>query len=383
MMCASLFGGHWPAITAASTTIAMLSILFIKWITSGISRKNLLFLLLVNLSFGLYMSAVYYSSLYGYDFFSYDHISMLAQLILGPIVFLTSIHTNWRSQRLLRNLSISIILVNVALLISRLDTGPMTGLVLGQIHSNLMGLWGVIGIAYSGLFLSNDHFKKNIFYTLAATSFLVLVLSLSRGAVITLAAFFVFFLMFRHKKVLKFGFFAFVATLTSIISISFFSTQWLQSDYAASVSAYVERVTGKPIDTGRGKFWDLAIIDIMENPITGVGVSARGSWERQLINGREITLSVHNYYLSVLHEAGIIGLAAIIFLLILVFKRFTDGGTLYVRYGISWFLALLVQQTFEVGLTSGSFLSGALIWMLWGALVKMSNSSAGHALSIH
>jgi len=139
---------------------------------------------------------------------------------------------------------------------------------------------------------------------------------------------------------------------------------------------------GKAIDTGRAKMWRDARQVFELHPWTGIGTAAGESWTRRLENGETITLSVHNYYYAVLHEAGILGLSIVVFYILLIASILslgTESGVM--ASGIAFLVAVLVHQSVEVSLTTGSFILGIGMWSFLGAAISLSRKAPSVKIS--
>ena len=101
-----------------------------------------------------------------------------------------------------------------------------------------------------------------------------------------------------------------------------------------------------------------------ERPLLGYGADGRKSWDRVLKNGSEITLSPHNLFIAVLIEAGIFGLILLFFLLFNTYKVLTNYRNSISTLVFPFFIGVIVHQSFETSLTTGSVMVGAYFWFL-------------------
>ena len=363
-------------------TVATIALKILR--TRKISADFISFFKLTFVCLIIYMASVYQTPITGTGPLAEEYINIVLKFILGPFIFFLSYLQPWEKRQFQALTTFTLICLNLFLLGAHLSSGIVTGMVIGNLHSNFVGLFGALSLAYFGLFARNKRKLNTSLKLLGIISFTLLVLSLSRGAYITLIAAIGFYVLLGKKNnrlLIGYPLYAIVLTVLVAVSVSFSS--WVKSDNAVTVSTYVEQITSKPLDTGRAKFWDRALTDIRANPLTGVGIKARASWERKLSNGSVIKLSVHNYYIAILHEAGLLGLGAVVALLLLVYSRLIKVKSHFGRYGAAWFLALLVHQTAEVSLTTGTFLAGALIWLFWGGVARfIATSGSGRQRTV-
>ncbi len=364
------FGLYFVAFSFA----AIAARVFVHMLKTGAAdRETVIFLAISLLCSFVYISSVYMSPAPGLSIFSQEYLNIFVKILLGPTLFCFCAMQKWESTYW-QNIFIVVWSVEcIFLLIERVSSGIVTGFVIGQLHSNFLGLFGLIGVGFFGVFYIHREKVNLAMAVMLASSLSCLFLSLSRSALVALLAFGIFYyILNRRVGRIGAGVPLFSVVLVSLLSLSFYYTSWLRTEQAQSLSVVVEAATGKPLETGRAKLWDYALEQISERPMTGVGVEARRSWERTLNNGRVITLSVHNYYIAILHEAGILGFVSIIVLILLVYRGFWSRRCRYSQYGSAWVLAIMIHQASQVSLTSGSFLAGALIWIFWGCITRFA-----------
>lgn len=299
--------------------------------------------------------------------------SIAAKFMFGPLVFVLVASSDWENDFPKRRLLKFTIFVNVVLIIAKFYYGVGTGNVLGGIHSNYMGLFSAFSIAlvliYSKAGCKGGRYLGRVSIAIAV---IALISSFSRGAAVALlgggVVYFVFGWVVKKRQV---GNVLLVGLVATLISVSSGFDSWVETESAKSISAVVEDYTGKKLDTGRAKFWASAMSDISGSPVHGIGVNARRSWERELSDGRVITLSVHNYFLAVMLEAGAAGLFVIIILLLGLINVFAHGGPLSFRLAFAIFVGILLHQTTQVSLTTGTFTAGFLMWFLLGVCFRL------------
>ncbi len=320
----------------------------------------------------VYMYAVYQSIPMGISVLNEEYLSIAAKLLLGPLAFGVSFSQRWGLREIQHGVAITMLLINVILIIAQLADGINTGLVLGRLHSNYMGLSGAIGLIYACMFHKSGLIRVSLVQALLIVSILTIVVSVSRGALVSVMAgamFYVGMTRLMRLRIIRSIILAGIVITLLLISAKFDS--WVKSEYAKEVSNYSESLTGKAFDTGRSKYWGVALHQISENPIYGIGIEARSSWDRELSNGNVITLSVHNYYLAVLLESGLVGLLSVLTLIFYIHNRFFGQKGDVSILGSAVILGSLIYQTAEVSLTTGTYTAGAMIWILWGALARL------------
>lgn len=93
-------------------------------------------------------------------------------------------------------------------------------------------------------------------------------------------------------------------------------------------------------------------------------------------DGRVITLSIHNYYLAVLQEAGIVGLLAVAILILSCVGVLARSSTSRSISGLALIAGVLVHQLTEVTLTTGTFAGSFIIWFAIGLSMKFASHEA-------
>ena len=123
--------------------------------------------------------------------------------------------------------------------------------------------------------------------------------------------------------------------------------------------------------------WENALARASEFPIFGRGIgSGPAQLKYQTLSGeKQLLTDAHNIYLDVLGQAGIVGLATFLFLIIQIFRRtyfgYRDPKDLVIVLG-SAFAGSVIYQ----GL-SGSFEDARHIWILIGMLIAVSSIKGG------
>lgn len=117
--------------------------------------------------------------------------------------------------------------------------------------------------------------------------------------------------------------------------------------------------TGQNFFSGRQLFWGDLERAIMARPWFGYGA---GSVAESFTG---YTWSSHNLYLQTALQVGFVGLAALIFLLWVLWAQLWQGRrSKAVRLSSAYFLGILIHQVFEVSLTQNSLANGFLIWFI-------------------
>ncbi len=121
------------------------------------------------------------------------------------------------------------------------------------------------------------------------------------------------------------------------------------------------QITGKPLLTGRNTIWSQLVDLITIKPLLGYGSSVVPE------NFLSTSLSAHNLYLQIGLQTGLTGLILLLLFLFIIWESFWknryDPKVILVS---SFFISILIHQTFEVTLTQNQFGIGLLQWMIIG-----------------
>lgn len=322
----------------------------------------------------IYMVVVWATLPPGIGVFSADFLSILLKFIIGPCSLYFSYRLDW-DRRIMRFIFILTFVAFVILFtLFQVKNGMVTGLVLFNLHSNYLGLLCMLGVVVSLLFRVDKGRSDLLSMMLFFSSFVGLIFSVSRSSLVSLVFACIVYLFASRIRLIYRPYILYPAVVFSLVFVAFTFSYWVKSDSAMRISEVMEDVAGKRLDTGRSKLWEFAINEIEEHLILGTGIYARDSWDRRLSDGSYITLSVHNYYLAILMEAGVIGFMSVFVLLYIVFRNVFDPEVRLARLTVALFLSILVHQSAEVSLTTGTYTAGALIWFIFGICIKMTFS---------
>ena len=333
------------------------------------------FISLSLISLFFYMLAVYQTPVNDVSsFVNVEYMSIVAKYLFGPSVLFITTKFFWEDNKNQRIFLIMLIIVNVLLILSQILTGVKTGPVLGVLHSNQMGAIAACSIGIVCIFKCYGSKHRFIGRVLIACAIICLSLSLSRGTFIALiSSFLTYGILTRFSNNIKFIVTGIVFLLSLNVYISTDFNRILDSEIGSVFASTLEETSGKDVlENGRIKIWNTAITSIVKSPYVGIGLYARRSWDRELSDGRVHTLSIHNYYLAVLLEAGILGLLSILFLitgLLLILHKYK---TKVATASTAFLVGVFIHQMTEVSLTTGSLMVGFLIWFTLGIGIKLS-----------
>lgn len=142
--------------------------------------------------------------------------------------------------------------------------------------------------------------------------------------------------------------------------------------FRMALEAWSWSTLGRRFFTGRDELWATGMDAIAQRPLLGWGPSA------EVGDFMATGLSMHNYYLQIMLEGGVIGLVLIGTLLGSVAVYFYSRRRAHaamVGYGL--LIAVLIQETFAVSLTQTAFSSGVPAWLLLGLCMGMADREMG------
>ena len=321
----------------------------------------------------IYFFVSYYASRHSLtNIFHYEYLAILFKFIFGPIVLFISAYSRWE-KIIFSKIFYIIFLINIFLIFSIFNTGVSTGLVFGSLHSNQIGAFGFMTFCI-GLLAYTFGNKSFIWWLLIPLAIFVIIISLSRAAAIASIVGLLFYYFRRLLFNLKFFRNLAVGLVVVILCVIPFKLDLiLKSNILNPAVTIIENATNKAVtDNGRIKLWSYSTSLITESPIYGHGVDARRSWNKTLSNGDEITMSPHNLYISIILEAGFLGMALVFLLLLRVFSLLSLYKTSISGLGLPILVGILFHQVFETSLTTGSVLMGGYMWFTLGAIIRLS-----------
>ncbi|HEX8855962.1 MAG TPA: O-antigen ligase family protein [Thermoleophilaceae bacterium] len=220
---------------------------------------------------------------------------------------------------------------------------------------------------------SADKLRRPLWGACFVVTFAAMLATLSRGAIVGIAALAVWAIVSRSVRIG--GIVVGALTGVGVLLLSF--TLWsgvinekLQSkSQIASANAQ-----------SREAFWDAAKRMWLDRPVTGVGPERFGELANQYVRNNPITLDkpvVHNTYLELLAECGLFALLAFVGYLIAVWRQLASGRRRAREAGDEdgWRLNTALQASLVVSIVSGVFLSEQLsvpFWLIGGLAATAS-----------
>ena len=333
-------------------TVLTISNLLFLWhlSTSKEINKRLLTLIIVSITFVIINLLGLFNNMNNRSFITlFQFVSLI-----GFMVFISTIKINSFRINIIRKLSILFIAINFIIWTSQ----GFTTYFFKSIYPNpnLLGTFLFINM----FFILLDRKKKISNITFILISLFMIYASSTRSAFLALSICFLAYLLWpfitKNKKRFISFFTAFLATLLSFIFIYPKLISW---QHFYSLNDFVYRYTGKNIYSGREVIWSNLIEIINQKPLLGYGTG--------VLPGNVISsgLSAHNFYLQIALQNGYIGLFILLLLFMLIWNTFWNNRSDYiVRLSASFFIGILIYQTFEVSLTQNQIASGIIMWFI-------------------
>jgi O-antigen ligase len=241
-----------------------------------------------------------------------------------------------------------------------------------------------LGLLFAG---AVDKEKRIIYLFVAGLMGVALVMTASRGGIISLVAE-IFFLMIvtaiwrkpserRRKKTHRFRYLLGRLGMTGALLVALFlGVVLLGGEF--SINRFIDSVNTSDPTTGRAHFWSVTLDIIKAHPYLGTGLGAFGViyTKYDTRNGLYRLEQAHNDYLQVLSDAGIIGaLLAFSFVALLFWKAISrahsrdDFRRGVALAALSGCFAVLVHSFFDFTLHTTS---NALLFLVLAALATLN-----------
>ena len=103
---------------------------------------------------------------------------------------------------------------------------------------------------------------------------------------------------------------------------------------------------------------------IMTSPIVGLGLDKEPGYYYNT------SYSSHNLWLQLALQMGITGLILMAIFLLVVQYRIAKGDNPLWRISVSFFIALIFHECFEVSLTQNNLAVGLISWLIFGIMLS-------------
>ncbi|MEX5441373.1 O-antigen ligase family protein, partial [Acinetobacter indicus] len=212
--------------------------------------------------------------------------------------------------------------------------------------------YSLVAILYIYILIYKYNFVNSriIFLFFNLFTFLLVFLLQTRGALISIVLMWIW-LVFKKNNFTKLkSIYIYMLLIVGLaITLGLFNFLLSIMDFYF----FSERGTGDL--SGRTQLWSLAYTIIKDNPIVGVGI---GSFESISLTG----VAVHNFYLNIILEMGLVGLLIYFFCFAFLFInkiKFNINEKLIFTFGL--FLSFILPISI-----SGSWQLAPILWVLFG-----------------
>jgi|688.fasta_scaffold01296_3 O-antigen ligase len=250
-------------------------------------------------------------------------------------------------------------------------------------HPNVLAYYSVIILALISViwFYKNNQILKlerEIFGIIGCLYVIVLLITFTRGAWFGLILFVFLMSSFQYRlKTLKISSVLIVLSIVLIFTYNFLASTNILDLPSLSKIPVINRVTGlfnsDPSDSviWRLNMWRDAYNKALESPIIGFGTGSSETIIEQTRGTYRGSVEVHNDYIKIFLEQGIIGLiiylAIIINILFTLYYRYIKGKNIYILT-IAVLMTIIYVVSFWDNLLRGTVLMWLLFLLLGGVL---------------
>lgn len=243
-------------------------------------------------------------------------------------------------------------------------------------HPNVLAYYSVIILALIGTVLINkDHnifkIERNIFQLIGLLYIIVLVITFTRGAWLGLILFIVLMSLAQYPiRTLKISSIIISSGIILIFSYNFLASPDMLDLPALDKIPIINRVTGlfnaDPSDSviWRLNMWNDAYNKALESPIIGFGTGSSETIIEQTRGTYRGSVEVHNDYIKIFLEQGVIGLTIYIILILNIlfnlYYRYIKSKNIYILT-----IAVLMTIIYTVSLWDNLLRGTVLMWILF------------------
>lgn len=256
--------------------------------------------------------------------------------------------------KVVRFLAITFILVNFFIWLVKGFPMPFLSI---YPNPNLLGSYIFLMLYF--VLMDKTKKKSNTFISLL--SFILIYASESRAIFISLLALLLSYMFWPLIAKTRKRFVSFlIVVISGMLSFIFIYPNLIYWDKFYTFNDFFFKYTGKNIYSGREIIWSNLITEINKHPYSGHGTGVLPS------DVLQSGLSAHNLYLQIALQNGYLGLVVFLLLLTFIWTVFWKNKHHYmVRLSASFFVAILIYQSFEVSLTQNQLSSGIIQWFIF------------------
>lgn len=215
-------------------------------------------------------------------------------------------------------------------------------------------------------FLVNNKYKflKTVLFSL------VFLLMTERTLAITTMIIYIIYVIIGKLTRNRYAYIVFLASVfIGIIGFTYLYVYLQYTGFGYSINQIFRTYTGGNFFSGRNSIWEVAFKYISEAKYFGYGL------DHNITRISGIDKSVHNTYLYMLLQGGIVGLTFFfIFILSLWKKYYSYLNNHVVRLSASYLIGILVYINFEVSLIGNTVGPGIFMWLVIGVGLIYNNN---------
>jgi O-antigen ligase len=228
-----------------------------------------------------------------------------------------------------------------------------------------------------GIFVDKKH-HKSLNYLINTSQIVCVYLiftSGSRSVLISLGILWLTGILWKYitisKAIFNTYFFFIVAVFFAFVIYYSYSEIYSDSVLASLSEFYSE----KSVFSGRERLWRIAFDFIYSSPLVGYG-SSFNIYGLSTLVYFEHSLSVHNLYIQIMLQCGIIGVSLLLIGLFALYSSvYKYSMNFQSRFSAGIILAIISQQFFEVTLTQNNLPLGIFSWIAMFVAVNYSETS--------
>ena len=195
----------------------------------------------------------------------------------------------------------------------------------------------------------------------------------SRSAIVTvsamIASFAVLALVGRKRRTTALAIALFIGAAVIMLVFSVVYPSLYGTPLGIQLELLSREFLNKNFFSGREVVWNMVLEALQGRELFGLGLNMEPS---MIYN---TTLSSHNLYLQTMLQSGIIGLAFVLFILLVVVLRLSKHRKPIAYLGIALIVGIVVHEGLEVTLTQNNFSYGVMYWMVMGLSMSMCERS--------
>ncbi len=215
-------------------------------------------------------------------------------------------------------------------------------------------------------FLSNNKYKflKTVFFSI------VFILMSERTLAITMSIIYIVYAIIGRLAKNKCSYTVFlICVFIGVIGFTYLYVYIQYMDFAYSINQFFQTYTGGRFFSGRKSIWEVALNYISQSKYFGYGL------DNNVMRIAGINMSVHNTYLYILLQGGIVGLTLFfVFILSLWQKYYRFLNNHVIRLSASYLVGILVYINFEVSLIGNTVGPGIFMWLVIGVGLIYNNN---------